>query len=167
MKKIFTILTVSAIFTTALFGASETKKEAKQPAKTSVPVKKEEKKDNNLIPEKFRSFYPVTRNGRSAKINVTPGKNYLLRATFKMDSASTNPATAVRFVIKETGKKAYKVMQWHALTAEKYTTISGIYTPSANVTEATIILKPRFTAEEKARCKDFSAVETSEELDEE
>ena len=160
MKKIFTILTVSAIFTTALFGASETKKEAKQPAKTSVPVKKEEKKDNNLIPEKFRSFYPVTRNGRSAKIKVTAKKSYLIRASLKMDSASTNPATAMRFVIREEGKRGYKTKQWHKHTAQKYT-------PSANVTEATIILKPRFTAEEKARCKDFSAIETSGELDEE
>ncbi|MBR2363745.1 MAG: hypothetical protein IKA79_00960, partial [Lentisphaeria bacterium] len=146
---------------------SETKKEAKQPAKTSVPVKKEEKKDNNLIPEKFRSFYPVTRNGRSAKIKVTAKKSYLIRASLKMDSASTNPATAMRFVIREEGKRGYKTMQWHKLTAEKFTIISCIYTPSANVTEATIILKPRFTAEEKARCKDFSAIETSGELDEE
>ena len=32
----------------------------------------------NLIPEKFRSFDRLTKNGRGATIHVTPGKSYLI-----------------------------------------------------------------------------------------
>ena len=38
----------------------------------------------NLIPEKFRSFDRLTKNGRGATIHVTPGKSYLITLAAKL-----------------------------------------------------------------------------------
>ena len=65
----------------------------------------------NLIPEKFRSFDRLTKNGRRATIHVTPGKSYLITLAAKLARPSTNPDSALRFAIQEKGKKGYRFFE--------------------------------------------------------
>lgn len=81
----------------------------------------------NLIPEKFRSFDQLTKNGRGATIHVTPGKSYLITLAAKLARPSTNPDSALRFAIQEKGKKGYRFFEWHKLTAENFTQLSLLY----------------------------------------
>ncbi len=120
----------------------------------------------NLIPKKFQSFNRITKNGRSATIKVVPGKSYLITAAVKLANPSTNPETALRFAIQEKGKKGVRLFEWHKLTAENFTNLSLLYKAPEKVTGITIVLKPRFTSEEIGVCKEFKAVEVSEDLDE-
>ena len=123
-------------------------------------------KNINLVPQKFRSVPSFNRNGRGVTVKVSPGKSYLIRAAVKLNAASTNPDTKIRIAVRETGVRAIKFFEWHRINATEFTNLSAMYKVSPKVTEAYVILNPRFTAEEKATYKDFAVIEVDEELDE-
>ena len=119
----------------------------------------------NLIPTKYQSSEHLRKGGRSATINVVPGKSYLISVSAKLAHSSTNPETALRLKKKKKGKKGVRAFEWYKLTSENFTKLSLLYKAPVNVTQITIVLKPRFTSDETAVFKDFTAVEVSEDID--